>query len=542
MASGISWLTRFPAQSNPSKGVVCVAKFAKKKVRPNVVAPVKTTKLRMATYEGHLGYERDAKSELFLLAVTNMVGENTFYESKGDRDNRFAGLAQDVTRMDPEWVRGFVPYLRDTMQMRSASVVLAAHYVAAGGPNGRSVVDSALQRADEPAEMLAFWAQEYGRNFPQPIKRGVADAVLRLYNERSALKWDGQGKAWRMGDVIELVHPKPMFAWQSDLFRWLLDTRHNRADVTIPESLAMITARAALEAQPVENRRGLLKADYLFERAGMTWESLSGWLQGPMDAEAWETVMPNMGYMALLRNLRNFEQAGVSDHALDEVASDLANEAAVKRSRQFPIRFYSAYKQVPSERFSFPLEQALGHSLKNVPKLKGNTLVMIDVSSSMKNAYSQRGTVNFWETAAVFGVALAKRQKRARCFIYNTNVKEVSLDKPIMRTVEAIGGAVTGGTATFQMLARCLQQDTFDRVVVLTDEQAHPGHVPTLDIPLYIFNLAGYRTAQQAQGEKGVYAFGGLTDAGFRMIAAIDEARTREVWPWETKSMSEATA
>ena len=38
------------------------------------------------THEGAPGFARDARSELFLLAVATMVGENTFYENAADRD------------------------------------------------------------------------------------------------------------------------------------------------------------------------------------------------------------------------------------------------------------------------------------------------------------------------------------------------------------------------------------------------------------------------------------------------------------------------
>ena len=60
---------------------------------------------------------RDAESELFLLAATNMVGEDTFYERAADRDDRFVDLVRHV---DPPPTRAFVaglgrPYLRETM-------------------------------------------------------------------------------------------------------------------------------------------------------------------------------------------------------------------------------------------------------------------------------------------------------------------------------------------------------------------------------------------------------------------------------------------
>ena len=103
---------------------------------------------------------------------------------------------------------------------------------------------------------------------------------------------------------------------QSALFHWLLDRRHEREDLTVDAGqLPVVAARQALEAMPLDDRRPFLEAPDAGARlsaAGATWEWLSGWLAGPMDAKAWDAVIPSMGYMALLRNLRNFDDAGVS--------------------------------------------------------------------------------------------------------------------------------------------------------------------------------------------------------------------------------------
>ena len=55
------------------------------------------------------------------------------------------------------------------------------------------------------------------------------------------------------------------------------------------------------------------------------------------------------------------------------------------------------------------LEQALGHSLANVPSLGGRTLVLVDTSWSMHDAFSKDGTLKRWDAAVIFGVALALR-------------------------------------------------------------------------------------------------------------------------------------
>ena len=60
-----------------------MSKFSGTRRRPlraNVAAPVRTLPHPTLTHEGGLAHVRDAESELFLLAATNMVGEDTFYE------------------------------------------------------------------------------------------------------------------------------------------------------------------------------------------------------------------------------------------------------------------------------------------------------------------------------------------------------------------------------------------------------------------------------------------------------------------------------
>jgi TROVE domain-containing protein len=511
-------------------------KFSSKQKRANVRSAVRTTGRGKSTYEGGTGYSRDAQSDLFLLAVSNMVGEQTFYESANVRDERFRELVHIVTRQDPDWVRGFIPYLREKMFMRSASVVAAAEYVDAHGPNGRGVVASALKRPDEPAEMLAYWHQLHGRAEPKPIKRGVADAVVRMYSETAALKYDGKGKAWRMGDVIERVHPKPRDARQGQLFRWLLDVRHHTDENTPSEQLEVLR-----NYFDWVNNGALIPADGGLP-TGVTWETLSTYHK--MDKAAWEAVIPQMGYMALLRNLRNFEAAGVDRDVLAAIGDKLRDPNEVAKSKQFPIRFYSAYKANMSLTYGLTLEDALEHSVKNIPQLKGSTLVMVDVSGSMDSPISARSSIAQWEIASLFGAALAKRAEKADLIAYSDTWTKVPIgpQHSVLRVVERIGKHHHGGTRTIQAVAS--NYNGHDRVVILTDEQAFASsyvgwaNEPKADalahIPLiYTFNLAGYDRAHLPSGEKGRYTFGGgLSDAAFSMLAVLEEQREGR-WPWE---------
>lgn len=414
-----------------------MARFNLRATKARTTSPVASTGATAHTHEGGPGHLRDARSELFLLAVANFVSQQTFYETGEARDDRFAALVRKLAVEDAEWTAGLLGWLRGEGGMRTASIVGAAEYVgarldagAATGPSNRQVVASVLLRPDEPGELLGYWTSMYGRNVPKPVKRGIADAVRRLYSGKSLLKYDTASKGYRFGDILNLVHaaPDPAKPWQGELFRYALDRRHNPDTAVPPAGDRVLTAHRELMALPVEERRAVVLAPDGAERlaaAGLTWEALAGWLQGPMDKEAWEAVIPSMGPMALVRNLRNFDEAGVSDEVAAEVGAKIADPEVVAKSRQFPFRYLAAYQHAPSLRWSYPLEKALGHSLANVPALGGRTLILVDRSGSMWSPLSDRSKLNRADAAAIFGTALALRAADADLVEFGTDSARV---------------------------------------------------------------------------------------------------------------------
>ena len=531
-----------------------MSKFNTATAAPVGAGPVTTSDTADgATYEGAPGYTRDAKSELFLLAVSNMVSERTFYESAAERDSRFRALIEQVCE-DANWLHRFVLWLRNDANMRTASLVLALEAVHArlarnihGG--NRLLVSVSMSRADEPGEALAYWTGRYGRHIPKPVKRGIADAATRLYTEKALLKYDTPSHGFRFGDVIDLVHPTPSALWQSDLFRYALDRRHGH-DEQIPETLSMLHARAEWKAAP--NKRDLFGTD-LAERAGVTWEALSGDIDGGMDAAAWEAVIPQMGYMALLRNLRNFLEAGVAEQVLDAVAARLADPEQVAKSRQLPLRFLSAYRATAdSTRFAHPIEQALNHSISGVPVLPGTSLILVDRSNSMFwDTLSARSQVTRADAAALFGTALALRADHAVLVQYgHQSTTGADSQQVHYRTGDSVLPIVErkfvnmNGTNTEGAVQQWFAGH--DRVIILTDEQAgYYGHMSRYGeprgavevgsvlpphVPLYTWNLAGYPKGH-APGVPNRHTFGGLSDAGFGLIGLIERGLHAN-WPF----------
>ncbi|MFF7177056.1 TROVE domain-containing protein [Streptomyces sp. NPDC008121] len=525
-----------------------MARFNTRATRTRTVSPVVSTAVPARTHEGGASVLRDARSELFVLAVANFVSQSTFYETGARRDDRFGALVRALAVDDPEWTAGLLAWLRRDGNMRTASLVGAAEYVKArldagaeDGPANRQVVASVLLRADEPGELLGYWTSTYGRAVPKPVKRGIADAVRRLYTARTLLKYDTASKGYRFGDVLNLVHasPDPDKPGQGELFRYALDRRHHPETAVAPASASTLVAHRALMELPVEDRRAVVTAPDGPRRladAGMTWEALAGWLQGPMDAAAWEAVIPSMGAMALVRNLRNFDQAGVGDEVAARVAARISDPAVVAASRQFPFRYLAAYQHAPSLRWAHPLEKALGHSLANVPELPGRTLVLVDRSVSMWDRLSDRSQLNRADAAALFGTAVALRAAEADLVEFGTGSARVRYGKgeSLLKVLGRFGSL--GGTDTTAAVRAHYRGH--DRVLIVTDEQAaysrygDPTRQVPDHVPVYTWNLAGYRVGHAPSGSGNRHTFAGLSDAAFRMVPLLEAGRNAD-WPWK---------
>jgi hypothetical protein len=547
------------------------------------------------TFEGAPSFARSDRGQLFLTSTAGFIAENKFYETGDATVQRVRDLtaaiateaaprrkvgAHTAKAIDVEtgrvladetdtglaWLSPFVDWLRRKGNMRTAPIVIACeavHARLAKGIHGgnRELLRAALLRADEPGEMISYWRMRFGRAIPMCMKRAIIDTLPRLYTEFSALKYDTASYGVRFGDVVDIVHPVGDTG-RNDLYTWLLDRRHNRADavpVNHPGApLPMVRYRAELERIPVQDRRVWLHrataAGVLTSRldaAGATWEWLSGWLsdgQG-MTAEAWEAVIPQMGYMALLRNLANFDKAGVSDSVAAAVAAKLADPDQVARSKQFPFRFLSAYRMAAASlRWGHALNMALTLSTQNIPALDGRTLILVDTSGSMAAPMSGKSQVSCVDAAALFGVALAFRNRGAVDLAgwatgTYTHTHTIRPGAALIEQVQQFtnkAGSVGHGTDLAQALRKTFRRGEHTRVFVFSDMQLMAEHwyggtdavntyVPA-EVPVYSFNLAGYAGAMTAGTNR--HELGGLTDATFRLIPIIEAAQTGR-WPWE---------
>ncbi|SEQ19588.1 hypothetical protein SAMN05216188_102363 [Lentzea xinjiangensis] len=171
------------------------------------------------------------RRDLFRMVVSDLVGNHPNLHP--ERLDHYAGLVRRSTVEDPGWTAALLRWTRHGAGLAYTAHAGAAEFLAArlaAGLHGmsRQVVDSVLAEPNDPTWLLNYWSYKHGRALPKPLKRGIGDAVRRLYTEESVREHDHTFISLRFGDVLNRVHPKPVDERQSALFRSIVDRRYDR--------------------------------------------------------------------------------------------------------------------------------------------------------------------------------------------------------------------------------------------------------------------------------------------------------------------------
>lgn len=367
-----------------------------------------------------------AEQELLHAVLTTFL-EDKFYESGEDRLER---IKQLVSSVRPEFVAKLAYVARNEFNLRSVPVVLLGELsrVHRGDSLVRNAIEKTVARVDDLTELVAY----LDCKLPKQVKRGVRRSLYK-FSPYQLAKYRGEGKAVKLVDVFNLVHPDPKFASEEQKVAW--------------EKLI----------------KGELKT------TGETWESV---ISASKDKKSdWEKLIREnkLGYMALLRNLNNLIKVGVSEEVVDIAVEKLVNRDQVKKSKQLPFRFVKAYENVVGNRkFTDAVSMAMDLAVDNTPELNGRTLIAIDCSGSMSGEAIEK--------ASIFGATLAKANPNSEVILYDTDIKEfvVSGRTPVIDIVKRIQGeAMGGGTNTSLVFEYASSKGKFyDRFIIISDNES----------------------------------------------------------------------
>lgn len=463
-------------------------------------SPAVSRTTRTVNKAGGEAFQQTPELEFASLVLTTLMKDG-FYRTETDTVARIREL---MLKVGAKFAAQTAVYARREYGMRSVSHFIAAEI----GKNvkaqdwTRAFFNAVIQRPDDILEILSCYMALYKKPIPNALRRGLGDALSRL-NEYQLAKYRKSTAALSMVDAVNLVHPKATDAL----------TKLMKGTLPPAETWETKLTKAG-QTGTTEDEKDALKSD------------------------AWRELLTSgqIGYMALVRNLRNlFEQA---PEMIDRACELLVDEKKIKQSLMFPHRFLTAIDIVKdgnydgAQKVLRALNKAVDISLNNVPKFEGKTLVVLDVSGSMRSG--RVGTKTAAEIGSLFAATLVKAidadfmtfDGDARYITLNTADSTLSIAKSI-----PFPGGATNFHAVFEKANKA-----YDRIILLSDMQGWVGHhAPTAahanyckrlgaDPHVYSFDLVGLGTLQLPQ--RKVYCLAGFSDKVFDIMTQLESNRS----------------
>jgi 60 kDa SS-A/Ro ribonucleoprotein len=483
-------------------------------------------------HEGAPAYTLNAHKALIESVLGAFWNEDLFYSKGKENSNNLRKAVKAVAAVEPKFVLQTAAYARNVMHMRTTPqvILVEAANIGATKPFIREYAPKIIRRADELSEVIAYQLSQFGKPIPNSLKRGIADAFAR-FDEYQLNKYDSDKGSVKLGDVLRLVNRKKDYPVSKAMREYLIN------DVVDTDALPKIGALKRLLAKDTIDEEALS----LIKESSVTWETLIS--KFGSTKENWQLVSPNMGYMALLRNLRNFQEKEVD---LAPILERIADPREVARSKQLPFRFFSAYKQVTEQQIRRAIAKAFDASISNVT-LDGKTAVLVDMSGSMQARLSSKSSVEYVDVGAVLGAIASKKAADSVFVGFASHVKRIPLnpDDTLMTNVEKIlaeRNNLGGGTEAHKAFTE-IEKQVFDRVILISDMQCYDtgrynGYYGGITVNkkwedyvkrnpnsrLYSIDVSAYGTSQTPSNARNVTQLFGWSDKLFDLMN-IDEKR-----------------
>lgn len=386
-----------------------------------------TSSIKTTNLAGGKAYKLNPQNELIHAVLTTFL-EDKYYESGDERIERIRTLIQ---QNEPQFVANLAVIARLEFNLRSVSHLLIGELskIHKGDSLIKDTMIAACIRPDDLTEIVSY----VGTPIPKQVKRGVRNALLK-FNRYQLAKYKNEGKSVSLVDLFNLCHPKVQHANDEQKEAWK----------------DLIEGKLASFA---------------------TWETVISNTPKTEHTAAWTKLVQEnkLGYMALLRNLNNLIENNVDDETIDMVVKKLTNPDEVRRSKQLPYRFFTAYTTVQGNRkLTDAISIAMDIAVENTPRLEGKTLIAIDTSGSMKGDALTK--------ASLFGATLLKANTEADVMLYDTEVQHPILSSrlPVIDLAQKIQTAAGGGgTMTSLVFTESLsKKKVYDRIIIISDNES----------------------------------------------------------------------
>ena len=222
-----------------------------------------------------------------------------------------------------------------------------------------------------------------------------------------------------------------------------------------------------------------------------TWENLRS--EGKSWKEIFETI--KIGHMALLRNLRGIFTEVEDLEFCKKVMQQLKD--GVKEGKQFPFRYYTAYKMIENNGSIHhrslilnALEECMDIAIENMPKLDGKTMCLSDNSGSAWGTFnSEYGTVTVAEIANLSAVVTAMLSDEGYVGVFGDRLHVIPIIKrggvlaqmqKVTQLGKTVGGSTENGIWLFWNKA-IKDSEKWDNVFIYSDMQCSHAELYGID-------------------------------------------------------------
>jgi 60 kDa SS-A/Ro ribonucleoprotein len=494
----------------------------------------------VTNHEGAIAYKVPAKQRLIERVVGAFWNEDSYYTKGSDNAKAVVADIREVAASDPKFILQLAAYARNELNMRTTPQVLLAEaaQIETCKPFVREYTPKITKRADEIPAVLAYTIDKYGgenkknNRIPNSLKKGLADAFAN-FDEYQLNKYDSDAKSITLRKALLLVDRSEGRPVSKEMANYLINDIVD--EVALPKIAATkkILAKEAIDDE----------VKSLIGKSAITWEMFIS--KFGASKETWELVAPKMGYMAKLRNLRNFIEKDVD---LTPILEELEKPENVRKSKQLPYRFFSAYREVDVQRVQRAIANAFENSISNV-SIEGSSAVATDLSGSMQTPVSAKSKILLSEIGGVLSAIALKKSADSVAIGFGSEAKIVPVnpDDRMMTNVQKIIGANVGHATNAYLIFKALGNRKVDRVIVFSDMQCYDSYgsgslkaewdkyVKNVNPKAYLYsiNLHSYGTAQFPSFQKNVVTLAGWSD---KIIDYINLIEKRDVMESEIRS------
>ena len=405
------------------------------KLNPSVKPASKFDDSRLAGGSGAMAAKQSDVALLRRAVLANLLWEDVAYMD-GKK------VAEEIQRLIPLCpavdVYNIALEARVMQKLRHTPLFIAVEMCKY--PEHKLFVADLLPKIITRADMLTDFLAIYWKDKKCPIcnqaKKGLALA-FHNFNEYKLAKYD-RDAAIKLRDVMFLVHAKPRNQYEQELFNKVAERT-----LTPPETWEVMLSRG-------DDKKA-------------TWTKL--------------ITEGKIGGLAMVRNIANMQKANVDRKTIQDGLKTL------RSSMLLPLDFWKAARM--NSAFERDIEDAMIEAYKNLPKLPGKTLFIVDVSGSMGSLTSGNSQFNRMDQACAMAMLAinqcedyelvatagsdALRKQASEHIKYPQ--KGFGVFKQIMDTRHNIGG---GGIFTKQCLDWCKAKFKgvhFDRIIIFSDSQ-----------------------------------------------------------------------